>query len=745
MHITLFASEREPQGHRVEVDFPSLCEMLSEVIVTDEKMGQRGWSPATFAGDRRALSNVETVQALVLDVDVPELPNMPEGLSWFAHRTFSGNWRLVIELSRPYRADEHARLRKAAMADFGIDEAKGPSTAPDASRFYFGPTVSALELFETRRGMGGTLDVDAYLATVPTSPTTEVVEAKPPLASGAEPPAGASPSPAGASLFQGRVDMTPVFDAAAKRSIKESSRLVLREIAAGIFAPTRGGRDSGLHHAASVVASLTDEPQSDEWARGLGTIIVERMGDSVMPEGATYWLDKWMFSWTRAMEQRRQKEAKRAAMESAFFPKKQVDQATGIEVEVEGWRDTLIKRETKAGLVLLPIGKNIETILLNDPAVRDLAWNTVEMQPQWRSGPLKDAHPDSLDTALVNWLVSSEYRLNVSRADAAANLYMVSRRRLYEPVAEWLRSLQWDGVSRAYRLLTHYFQIQVGNKHYLESIAEKWLIGAVARALKPGCQMDTTLLLADNGEGGQGKTTFARILGGPWYGKLDGTIDKDALLKVTGKWIVEFAEMSSSKRTDREHMRAFLTDMTDRFRPPYGRVVQEFPRRAVFVATSNDDTPIQDAFGRRRYWPVRVEKELLRDELEADREQLFAEAVVLLDGGERWWMTREEEAVANEERGLMLEVDAFAEMVMEWVRNLEPEKRPQLVNVPEFLRTKMSMMPSEIVKVQKSAAMALRAAGFEKIHGARGSNWKVPDKVRYFGMKRDDILGRTKA
>jgi predicted P-loop ATPase len=191
-------------------------------------------------------------------------------------------------------------------------------------------------------------------------------------------------------------------------------------------------------------------------------------------------------------------------------------------------------------------------------------------------------------------------------------------------------------------------------------------------------------------------------------------------------------------------MRAFLTDMTDRFRPPYGRVVQEFPRRAVFIATSNDDTPIQDAFGRRRYWPVRVENELRRDELEADREQLFAEAVVLFESGEKWWMTKEEELIANEERGLMLEVDAFAEMVMDYVRNLPPEQRPKTVSVPEFLKHKMSMMPSEIVKVQKSAALALRAAGFTKVHMAKGTLWGVPDKVRYFGMSKDEVLGRVK-
>lgn len=733
MHVTLFQNEREAQGVRADLSFDELCAMLSEVVIADDK-SQRGWSPATFKGDHRKLENVERVSVLVLDVDVPDLPEMPENLSWFAHKTFSGNWRLVVELDRPYRAEEHARLRKAAMADFKIDETLGPSKAADASRFYFGPTARSLEAFETRRGTGGTLDVDAYLATMPSVATPAVR---------ADAPDTAPPSVSGVLLSDSPIDTEPLREASRKRSIKDTSREALKALADGTFCPKPGERDNTLHMAASAAAMLTDPPQSDEWARALGTMVVQRMGEGVMPEGAEHWLDKWMFSWKRSMKTRTDRETRRQAMEAAWFPKEVVKPDGTVEVSEE-WRDLLLKKETKGGHLIQPVGRNIELILANDPNVSDLVWNTVEMRPQWRSGPLKDAHPDSLDTALANWLISSEYHLNVSRAEAAANLYMVSRRRLYEPVAEWLRSLKWDGTARAHRLLTHYFNIEGGNRHYLETIGEKWLIGAVARALKPGCQFDTTLLLADNGEGGQGKTTFARILGGEWYGKLDGGIDKDALLKVTGKWIVEFAEMASSKRTDREHMRAFLTDMTDRFRPPYGRIVQEFPRRCAFIATSNDDTPIQDAFGRRRYWPVRVENDLRREELEADRAQLFAEAVVLFDESERWWMTKEEEAVANEERGLMLEVDAFAEMVMDWIRGLPPEKRPTTVSVPDVLRTKFSMMPQDIVKAQKSSALALRAAGFTKARLSKGSVWNVPEKVLHFGMTKDDVLGRTK-
>jgi predicted P-loop ATPase len=754
MLVTLFTSEADAQGVRVDLqDFLALEAMLSEVVVSPQKMGQRGWSPATFQGDYRRKEHVEGVSCLVLDVDTAELPTMPAGLRWFAHRTFSGHWRLVLELTRPYRAEEHTALRRAVMAEYGIDERLGPSQAADPSRFYFGPCVPSPEIFEVRRGDGGPLDVDAWVDTTPDAATVETSAAS--TSERAEGPAVAPPSAAGSLLSDVAVDLEPVAKAAKEaRGAKPESRATLSAIASGLFAPKPGERDNELHRAAACVAALLEPAPTEEYARGLGQLIVARMGDAALPEGGDFWLDKWMFSFKRALEGRLEREKRRVEMEKALFPAGQhpksqhpKDETPSVQAGEadDGWKSQLIKKEVKGVVYLQPVGRNVELILRHDPRLSDLVWNSVEMQPVWRSGPLKDAPVDSLDTALSNWLVASEYNLNVGAMLCASNVYLVSRQRIFDPVKEWLEGLQWDGVHRCHRLIEHYFQVEKdqGNHRYMAMVSEKWLIGAAARGLRPGSQMDTTLLLADDGRGGLMKTTFARILGGPWYGTLDAHIDKDALQKVTGKWIVEFAEMATHRRTDKERIRGFLTDTVDRFRPPYGRVVQEFPRRCVFVATSNDETPITDAMGARRYWPVRISKQLLRDELEADREQLFAEAVAKYRAGEQWWFTGEEEAIAAEERGLMTETGAIAEAICEWVRQMPPDKRPETVSLQEFLAGKMMLMPQEVARVSKTVALDLRAMGFHRVRRNNLVVWLVPEKVRYFGMTKGEVLGRT--
>ncbi len=201
-------------------------------------------------------------------------------------------------------------------------------------------------------------------------------------------------------------------------------------------------------------------------------------------------------------------------------------------------------------------------------------------------------------------------------------------------VRDWLNSLVWDGVKRIETWLESYLGAVPSN--LTRSFGPWWLISAVARIMRPGCQADHMLVL--EGEQDRGKTTTARILGGEWHlGSLRDLGSKDTLQKISrGKWIIELGEFAAIRRTEEAAVKDCLTETHDTFRPAYGRTEVTRPRQVVFIGTTNDPVYLHDATGGRRFWPIRISR-LNRDVLIRDRDQLWAEAVTEYKAGAQWW------------------------------------------------------------------------------------------------------------
>ena len=110
-----------------------------------------------------------------------------------------------------------------------------------------------------------------------------------------------------------------------------------------------------------------------------------------------------------------------------------------------------------------------------------------------------------------------------------------------------------------------------------------------------------------------------------------------------GNWIIELAELASTKRSDVETVKTFLSKCEDTYRPAYGRRATTFKRQCVFFGTTNEEEFLRDRTGNRRFWPVTVRQtELDREALEANIDQLWAEAVDAYGKGESLWLDSEE-------------------------------------------------------------------------------------------------------
>jgi putative DNA primase/helicase len=236
----------------------------------------------------------------------------------------------------------------------------------------------------------------------------------------------------------------------------------------------------------------------------------------------------------------------------------------------------------------------------------------------------------------IDQQTGSMSNMPIGTATVEEAVIVVAKRNPVHPVRAYLSSLKWDGKKRVENWLAHY--LGTVDTTYTRSIGRWWLISAIARIFEPGCQADHVLTL--EGGQGEGKSTALRTLGAPWFtDEVADLSSKDALMQMHGVWIVEFAEFDTLSRSEATRSKAFITARIDRFRLPYSKTVEEFPRSCVCAATVNGSAYLKDDTGNRRFWPVAVANEhpIALDELAIDRDQILAEAVSLYQGKASWW------------------------------------------------------------------------------------------------------------
>jgi predicted P-loop ATPase len=186
--------------------------------------------------------------------------------------------------------------------------------------------------------------------------------------------------------------------------------------------------------------------------------------------------------------------------------------------------------------------------------------------------------------------------------------------------------------------------------------------------------------------------------------------------------LIEVSELHALGKAESALLKAFITRVTERYRPSYGRREVVEPRQCIFIGTTNKNAYLRDETGGRRFWPVKVGR-IDIDALLRDRDQLFAEAVRRYLAAAPWWPDKAFEAKHIEpEQAARYEADAWEEAIQTYLEN------STRVTVGQVGRAALNIENQRIgTAEQRRIAAAMTRLGWEpsERRGTAGVRWWV--------------------
>jgi hypothetical protein len=349
-----------------------------------------------------------------------------------------------------------------------------------------------------------------------------------------------------------------------------------------------------------------------------------------------------------------------------------------------------------------------------------------ELISKWNSTELSD-HV----AVMIRDIIRYKFGFDPNKANVQDACEALCLARRFDPVLDYLDSLQWDGRPRLDRWMADY--LGAADTPLNRAIARLSLIAAVRRARCPGTKFDQIIVL--EGPQGQGKSEAIEILAGPDNfsdQSILGVDDRKQQELTEGVWLYEIGELNGIRRADIEHIKAFASRKTDRARPAYGHYMISQPRRTVFFASCNRDDYLQDDTGNRRFWPVAVTR-LDLAALRRDRDQLWAEAAAQEAGNASHVLPEALWAAAGEEQNKRMAGDTWLELIHRYL-NL-PERIKHDVNVTDVLCDNQFIgMKPDAVKQSDAikAGRVLSALRFERYQK------RLDDGTRVWRYRRQD-------
>lgn len=302
---------------------------------------------------------------------------------------------------------------------------------------------------------------------------------------------------------------------------------------------------------------------------------------------------------------------------------------------------------------------------------------------------------------------------------------LASKENVFDSAINWINTLEWDGIPRVKSFLTNYFNAE--QSEYSEAVSTYLWTALAGRVLVPGIKADMVPILV--GIQGSGKSSAVEALSPDpsFFCEISFTESDDNLArKMRGRLVAEIGELRGLNTKDLESIKAFVTRTHENWIPKYREFATQFPRRLVFVGTTNQDEFLADDTGNRRWLPVRVSN-VDFEAIKNDRLQLWAEAKELF--GLYGIKFKDAERLATAEHEQYMIKDAWQDAVSKWLYQPDPFAEIEKPIDRQYLR---------------SADVLTGALGFESKNIGRREEMRIGKTLQSLGYKKERRLVKGK-
>ena len=255
----------------------------------------------------------------------------------------------------------------------------------------------------------------------------------------------------------------------------------------------------------------------------------------------------------------------------------------------------------------------------------------------------------------------------------------------YDPLNDYLDHLpRWDGRDRvtplAGRVPTEWQQ--------WTPLFHIWMRSMVAMWLGKGQLTGNALVPLLIGRQGCGKSSFCRILLprdllAYYNDRINFKNEQDLNLGLTSFGLINLDEFDRVTQRQQIVLKYLVSTADLKYRPPYGKAYTASRRYASFIGTTNDQTPLVDPSGSRRFVCVGINGDI-DFETPVEHQQLYAQLVQEIRQGERYWPTKEEENSLMEHNLQYQRLSGLGEMLMSLVQKPRSDEEGQWMGLKEL-------------------------------------------------------------